>query len=329
MPAKIALVTPFPSVGQVARDMLPAGYELIETDARKPEFLASIKAADYFIGAPPVQLGEAFFKAAPGLKLVQLISAGYDRWDLDAARAAGVPIANNGGSNSVAVAEHALMLMLATMRKMVVQHRNVISGRWRGPDAASFVTYELEGRTLGIIGLGTIGKKVARRALAFGMAVQYYDIVRLTEDQEDALGVRFKLRQEILATSDIVTLHVPLTPASRDMIGEAELALMKPSAILINTARGPLVQEAALHRALSNGTIAGAGLDVLVEEPPPQNHAFFSLENVILTPHLAGPTYDNWFKAFRNAYDNVERVRRGDAPLWVVAELRSLIKPKD
>jgi phosphoglycerate dehydrogenase-like enzyme len=181
--------------------------------------------------------------------------------------------------------------------------------------------YELAGRTVGVVGLGNIGKKVARRAAAFDARVQYYDILRLTEAEEDALGVRFVLLAELLRTSDIVTLHVPLTDATRGMIGARELGLMKRSAILVNTCRGPVVDEPALIKALRDRQIAGAGLDVLVDEPPARDHALFTLPNVTLTPHSAGPTWENWVARFRNGFDNIERVAAGRRPLWVIPEL--------
>ncbi len=156
------------------------------------------------------------------------------------------------------------------------------------------------------------------------MDVQYYDVARLNEDTEDALGARFRLFSEVLRGSDIVSLHVPLTKETRHLIGAAELALMKPSAILVNTCRGPVVEEAALFTALSTGVIQGAGLDVFEQEPPASDNPLFGLENVILTAHMAGPTWENRFKRFRNAFDNIQRVERGDAPLWVIPELRRM-----
>jgi phosphoglycerate dehydrogenase-like enzyme len=179
--------------------------------------------------------------------------------------------------------------------------------------------HEVSGATLGIVGLGNIGKKVARRAKAFDMKVQYYDIKRLTEDQEDALGVRFVLFDELLRTSDVVSLHVPLDDTTRNLIGARELGMMKRDAIVVNTCRGPVVDESALYQALANGTIFGAGLDVMVEEPPQAKHPLFSLQNVILTPHTAGPTWENYIARFRNGFDNIQRVAAGRAPLWVVA----------
>ena len=311
-----------PALLDIARSLVPAGFEMVVVDAGTPEFTAALPDAAYYVGFPRAEINNEFFKAAPGLKLVQLISAGYDRLDVAAAKRAGVPVANNGGSNSVAVAEHTLMLMLAVYRKLSWHHANVVTGKWRVGDLASHRLYELEGRTLGIVGLGTIGKKVARRAAAFGMRILYYDIVRLAEDAEDALGVRFVLFPELLRTSDIVSLHVPLNAVTRNLISTRELAMMQPSAVLINTCRGPVVDENALHVALTSGRIAAAGLDVMVEEPPLANHPLFALENVTFTPHMAGPTWENWAKAFRNAFDNVERVARGERPLWVIPELR-------
>jgi phosphoglycerate dehydrogenase-like enzyme len=320
---KIIVSPKFPAAMlDVARSLVPAGFEIVVVDAGTPEFTAALPDASYYVGFPRAELNTEFFKAAPGLKLVQLISAGYDRLDVAAAKRAGVPIANNGGSNSVAVAEHTLMLMLAVYRKLSWHHANVVTGKWRVGDFASHRLYELEGKTLGIVGLGTIGKKVARRAAAFGMRILYYDIARLAEDAEDALGVRFVLLPELLRTSDIVSLHVPLNDVTRNMISTRELAMIQPSGVLINTCRGPVVDETALHTALTSGRIAAAGLDVMVEEPPIANHPLFALENVTFTPHMAGPTWDNWFKAFRNAFDNVQRVARGERPLWVIPELR-------
>jgi phosphoglycerate dehydrogenase-like enzyme len=323
VPSKIVFSPKLPpALLDVARGLVPAGFEMVVVDAGTPEFTAALPDAEYYVGFPRTEMTNDFFKAAPRLKLIQLISAGYDRLDVEAARRAGVPVANNGGANSVAVAEHTLLLMLAVYRKLSWHHANVVTGKWRVGDFSSHRLYELEGKTLGIVGLGRIGKKVARRAAAFGVRVQYYDIVRLSEDAEDALGVRFVLFPELLRTSDIVSLHVPLNAVTRKLISTRELAMMKPSAVLINTCRGPVVDETALHQALTTGRLAAAGLDVMVEEPPLANHPLFALENVTFTPHMAGPTWENWGKAFRNAFDNVQRVARGERPLWVIPELR-------
>jgi phosphoglycerate dehydrogenase-like enzyme len=305
----------------IAKDLLPPSLDAVIARHGSPEFQDALTDAVCLVGFGDGTMDDAFYKSAPKLKLVQLLSAGYDRCDIEAARRAGVPICNNGGANSTAVSEHALLLMLAVSRRLVWQHANVSAGRWRGNNVDDVKLYELKAKTLGIVGLGTIGKKTAKLAKAFGVDVQYYDVARLTEGQADELGVRFALLEELLRTSDIVSLHVPLSKATRHMIGAQQLKLMKPSAYLINTCRGPVVDEKALIEALGNGTIAGAGLDVFDQEPPPPNNPLFSLPNVVLTAHLAGPTYDTQFSRFRNAFDNCQRVIRGDKPLWVIPEL--------
>ena len=323
MATKIVFCPPLPkTIMDVARGMVPAGYELDVLEQQDGRFAAAMQEAEYFMGFARGGMGTDFYRGAPRLRLIQLISAGYDRLDVEAARQARVPVANNGGANSVAVAEHTMMLMLAVYKRLSWQHNNVMAGKWRVGDLGEQRVYELAGKTLGIVGLGTIGKKVARRAPAFDMKVQYYDIVRLSEDQEDALGVRFALLPELLRTSDVVSLHVPLNSVTRNMMGAREFALMKDTAILINTCRGPVVDETALHQALTTRQIAGAGLDVMVEEPPVKDHPLFKLDNITITPHMAGPTWENWAKAFRNGFDNILRVAAGRTPLWVIPELR-------
>jgi phosphoglycerate dehydrogenase-like enzyme len=308
-------------VTDIARALTPPGFELVAADFGTPEFYAAAAEAEYFLGLAR-NMGGEFFRSAPKLKLVQLLSAGYDRVDIEAARKAGVAVSNNGGANAIAVAEHTVLLMLAVLKQLVRFHLDVVAGRWRPPASSESPVYELSGRTVGIVGLGNIGKKVARRVAAFDARVQYYDIARLSEAEEDALRVRFVLLSELLRTSDVVTLHVPLTDATRGIIGARELSLMKPTSILINTCRGPVVDEHALYQALKDRRIGGAGLDVLVDEPPAKDHPLFTLPNVTLTPHSAGPTWENWTARFRNGFDNIERVAAGRKPLWVIPELQ-------
>jgi len=319
MAPRIVFVTDFPDAADAARDMAPSGFELAVAPAGGGAWLEAMRDAEYLVGFVDWMVNDALFRAGPKLKLIQLLSAGYDRADIAAARAAGVPLCNNGGANSTAVSEHAILLMLAASRQLVRQHRNVAAGNWRGNSTPRL--HEMRGRTLGIVGLGAIGKKTARLAAAFGMTVLYYDTERLTEDREDALNVRFRLLREMLREADIVSLHVPLNESTRHLIGREELALMKPSAILVNTSRGPVIDEAALRSALAEGVIAAAGLDVFDEEPPPADNPLFGLENATLTAHLAGPTFESNTARVRNAFDNVQRVSRGAAPLWVVPEL--------
>lgn len=319
MSPKILVVAPSAEVSEIAREMAPKGFETVVVS--DSEVVAALPGTEYMVCYPHVPMKDAFYKAVPKLRLVQLLSAGYDNVDLEAARRAKVPLSNNGGANAISVSEHAMMLMLAVARKVIWQHGSVSGGRWRGNGPAPRM-YELYDKTIGIIGLGTIGKKVARLARAFGMRVQYFDIARLTEDQEDALGVKFRLLRELLRSSDVVSLHVPLNDSTHHLIGRQELELMKTTAIIVNTSRGPVIDEVALHAHLAGGKIFGAGLDVFDQEPPPSNNPLFKLDNVVLTAHFAGPTWDNHVARFRNAFDNIQRVARGEPPLWVVPELK-------
>jgi phosphoglycerate dehydrogenase-like enzyme len=319
MAPKILFVSEFPDAEAPARELAPDGFDFVLTPEDSAEYRETLGEAEYLIGFVDRLVDDALFDAAPKLKLIQLLSAGYNRADLDAARRAGVPIANNGGANAVAVSEHAMMLMLACSRQLNIQHANVGAGRWHGN--ATPRIFELRGKTLGIVGLGNIGKRVARLATAFGLRMLYYDIDRLNEDQEDALGVRFRLLPELLGESDFVSLHVPLNDGTRHLMTTDKLALMKPSAILINTSRGPVVDETALTAALTDGAIAGAGLDVFEQEPPDSDNPLFTLDTVVLTAHLAGGSRESGTARVRNAFDNVERVARGAAPLWLIPEL--------
>jgi len=302
----------------IARTLTPPGYELVVADVGTPKFYDVAPEVEYFMGLSR-GIGGEFFRSTPKLKLVQLLSAGYDRVDIEAARKAKVPVSNNGGANAIAVSEHTVMLMLAVLKRLVRFHNDIVAGKWRVGNQVEGAVYELSSKLVGIVGLGNIGKKVARRVQGFDARVQYYDVLRLTEAEEDQLGVRFVLLDELLRTSDIVSMHVPLDDTTRAMISTRELSLMKPSAIIVNTCRGPVIDEDALYATLKDGKIFGAGLDVMVEEPPQPKHPLFSLQNVILTPHTAGPTWENYIARFRNGFDNIQRVAAGREPLWVVA----------
>ena len=318
MVERVLVVGPKDTIAMVD-DLAPKGVEIVKALHNSPEQKAALPGAHYFVGFVQQYVNEQLYKDAPHLKLIQLLSAGYDRADLVAANKHKVPLCNNGGANSVAVSEHALLLMLSVSRRLITQHANVTAGRWHGN--APPTVHEIRNQVLGIVGMGTIGKKVARLALAFGMTVHYYDIKRLKEEEEDALGVRFRLLPEILRGSDILSLHVPLNDSTHHLLGAEELAVMKKSAIIVNTSRGPVIDEKAMTKALSEGKLFGAGLDVFDEEPTPPDNPLLKLDNVILTAHLAGPTWESNITRLRNGFDNVQRVARGEAPLWVIPEM--------
>ena len=314
-----------PDILQQVRHMKPTGFtlQMLPPAASAAEIAAAIREAEYLLGFPRFLPDEAYTEAKR-LKLVQVLSAGYDYVNIAGARKARIPICANGGANSVAVAEHALMLMLAVYRKLVTFHQNVAAGRWHQGIPRTVNIYEMEGKTVGLVGLGNIGRQVARRVRAFDAQVTYYDVWRRSPQEEEELGVQYAPLDTLLATADIVSLHVPLNESTRHLVNAQALGRMKPTAILINTCRGGVVDERALIEALQQGRILAAGLDTQEKEPPDPHNPLLQLPNVTLTPHSAGPTVDSFRKRFHNGYVNVERVAHGQPPLWVIPEMRDL-----
>ncbi len=275
-----------------------------------------VEDADFIMLWGPIS--DRVMQAARKCRLIQLLSAGYDRMNLKLASDLGIPVANNGGANSVAVAEQTILLILACYRKLLLYTDNVRAGRWRPTQDRRIDVFELEGKTLGLIGIGNIARQVARRARAFDVSLQYYDkYAQLSPSEEDALGVRSVSLDELLRTSDVVSLHVPLTRETHHVIGKNELAMMKPTSIIINTSRGGVIDEPALVEALRSETIAAAGLDVTEQEPPDPTDPLLTMDNVILTPHMAGPTLESIPKRAANSFANIQRVWNGEPPLWV------------
>jgi len=306
----------------IARDALPAGFDFRVVAA--DEVPTAVLDADYLMGFIG-KLSDETFEQSKRLKLVQLMSVGYDKFNLDGARAVRVPVAINGGANAIAVAEHAIMLMLSTLKQLTELNATVHAGGWRSGRGGELRLYELWHSTVGVVGMGRIGQEVARRLQNWDSAIVYYDPFRLPPERERELNVRYLELDDLLGAADVITVHVPLNEKTRHLIDGRALGLMKPTAALVNTARGELIDEAALVEALKANTILGAGLDVLSEEPPPKDHPLFGLPNVILTPHMAGPTWQSWPRRFENCYANIARVQRGEKPEWVLPELADLV----
>ena len=246
----------------------------------------------------------------PNVKFWQRWGAGFDHVDLKAWGERGIPIATCPGVNSGIVAELAIMLMLAGYRNLLQINRQLRAGHW--PRTEYFGrSFMMKGKTVGVLGLGHIGKKVAALATAFGANVIYYDIVRQTE-QEEKFGYRFVDFDTLLRESDIYTIHCPLNEETRGMIGAEQFAQMKPTAMLINTARGPIVDEAALIDALTTGKIATAGLDTYEREPLPKDHPLLTLDNVVASAHAGGNTKDNDINMMNYVYHNIVAFDRGE-----------------
>jgi D-3-phosphoglycerate dehydrogenase len=252
-------------------------------------------------------------KSAGRLKIIARTGVGVDtsRVDLDAAKAYKIWVTNMPGSNAVSVAELVFGQMIALARHTFAADRAVKGGRWS--EYLKYIGIELAGKTLGIIGMGNIGTRVAIRARAFEMGFLVYDPY-IPESHVTALGGRWVGLIELLSESDFVTIHCPLTAETKHMLGEKELALMKPSAYLINAARGGIVKEAALCRVLEEGKIAGAALDVVEDEPPVKDHPLFQLRNVILTPHVGALTFEASKRGEWGAVEEVIRVLEGKRP---------------
>jgi phosphoglycerate dehydrogenase-like enzyme len=257
---------------------------------------------------------------APALRLIQKHGEDCRNIDLAAARRRGVPVAVNPRTANAAVAEHTLLLMLAVARRLPaaqVAARTAVARAPREPSHYNWArlsgVMSLGGRTLGLVGLGEVGRAVARRAAALGMRILYTQRRRLPAALERALGAEFRPLPALLAESDVVSLHVPLTDGTRRLIDRAALARMRRGAILVNTARGALVDEAALRAALRTGHLAGAGLDVRAEEPPGAP-GLAALPTVVATPHVAAGSGAELVRDARAVLANISRVRRGGAP---------------
>jgi phosphoglycerate dehydrogenase-like enzyme len=254
----------------------------------------------------------AMIDAAPRLKLIQKIGIGVNTIDLDAAKARGIAVCNLPGTNSRAVAEMALMLMLAALRRLPRFDTTIRQGIWTDPLLQDGLG-ELGGRTVGLVGYGNIPRLLAPILKAMGCSLLYTD----QQPAADALG-EWRTLPDLLAESDVVTLHVPLTAETNHLIDAAALRRMKPGAILVNTARGGLIDQAALTEALQAGRLAAAGLDVFEDEPPDFSARLFSLENVVLAPHVSWLTTGTFDRSFALAAENCRRLAAGEPLLHQV-----------
>jgi phosphoglycerate dehydrogenase-like enzyme len=303
------------------RELVPAGVEIVGVDVSLPldQQAAQLQDATAVIAMPsafPIELA----LQCPNLKLVQTISAGTNMLDIAALSELGIKVANNGGGNAVAVSEHTITLMVSVYRKLHLQIQAVKDRQWAGDIRTKWLSqaYELTDKTVGIVGLGRIGQRVARRLQGWECRLIYHDVVGYPPALEQELHITRVPLDDLLRTADIITLHVPLTRQTKGMISDREFGLMKPTTVLINACRGPVVDEAALIRALRAQKILAAGLDVLEEEPTPTNNPLLDMDNVIVTPHLAAFAQESYEKSRAFAVENAARVARGEAPESVV-----------
>jgi phosphoglycerate dehydrogenase-like enzyme len=311
---KVVYLLQNPGIAQLTPDGWGSAVIRSGPDGRyAAESLAELADAEFVVvGLEPVP--EAIFEAAPRLQFVQRLGVGYDNVDLDVAARRGVLVSNMPDFNAITVAEHAVALILCLQRRLFESTLLMKAGQWPLGTVVAQGIYELCGKTVGIVGMGKIGLEVARRVAAFQCRLLYYDRRRVAADDESELGLEPAPLNDLLLRSDVVTLHLPLTHETRHLLGARELGLMKETALLINTARGAIVDETALSAALLEGSIAGAGLDVYSEEPVPRQHPLRSCRNVVLTPHTAGQTREAMDRMVACMLDNLDRVARGVEP---------------
>ncbi len=316
-----------------AQGLLPPGFEIVApATGERDELLYLTSRADAIL-TQRTPIDSDTIASATKLRLIQKYGRREDGIDLDAAARVEVQVAVMPLRGCIAVAELAMTLVLALSKQLIEAHQKTVTGAYRDlgltPKPTSQRVHafqwmklphllEVYGATLGIIGFGEIGTEISQRARAFGMNVLYNKRTPLDPSVSERLGVIYADRDDLLSQSDVVVLSAPHTPETERMIGERELAMMKPTAYLVNIARGGLVDEAALYRALESRRIAGAGLDVFVEEPVPAENPLLSLDNVILTPHIGGGTGGARQKQMQDVLDNIVRFARMGVPCYVI-----------
>jgi D-3-phosphoglycerate dehydrogenase len=300
-----------PARAEKLRALLPPGFVLTHGTARGDEHMKEIIAeADYAISGQVAVSGDVL-RAARKLKLLHKWGVGYDNIDIATAKELGIKVARTTGSNALPVAEFALGLMISALRYIGYGHAELKKGHW-STGSLPGETFMLSGKTVGIIGFGAIGQNVAKLLRGFGCTILYSKRQPLTAEEEAALGVRHASLDAILAQADVVSLHCPLTPETTNLIGREAFAKMKKTAVLINVARGGVVDESALVTALRDREIAGAAMDVYAIEPLPADSELLTLDNLVVTPHLAAMAADNFAPTVSRMFANIAHVSRGE-----------------
>lgn len=286
-----------------------AGIELTlwkkNVDLPRGDLIKKLQKFDGLICVGPYAIDAAFLSQVKHLKVISLLSVGFDNVDVGAAKEAGIPIGNTPGVLSQATADTAFLLLQMAARKAQAMYRRITDGQWGFYDPTAFLGQDLDGKTLGIFGLGRIGYDMARRCQdAFGMQVIYYNRHK-NEQAEKELGAKKVSFKQLLKNSDVLSLHAALTAETKGRFSKEEFAMMKPSSILINTARGAMVDEKALITALKKGIIWGAGLDVTDPEPMLPGNPLLQMENVAVLPHIGSATIHTRNEMARLAAENI------------------------
>lgn len=299
-------------------------FEYVNYPCSDEELIEACKDADILFCGPVDFIRKNVIDACPNLKLIQSQGVGFDKIDLEAAKAKGIYVCNNRAVNAIAVAEHAVGLMLACLKRTCEADAMIKDGKF--PE--SFQSYkvkghkELNGRTVGLIGMGAIGKAAVKMLSAFGCRIMYSDVFRADEAFEKEYNLEYATYDELYAQCDILSYHVPVLPETRGMINKDAISKMKEDVIIINVARGEIVNNEDLKEALENERVY-AGLDVIAPEPPAPDHPMFTLNEtgkarLTITPHIAGTTDDAFTRMSQWAYDNMIKVMNGERPNNIV-----------
>ncbi|MCS7136071.1 MAG: C-terminal binding protein [Nitrososphaerota archaeon] len=318
MDKKVLITEPTPFIEEEWKILEKHANVRLAKGTAEDDLLAEVKDVDVML-VVYAKITKRIIESAPRLKGIVRYGIGVDNVDIRAATEMGVYVANVPDYCIGTVAEHTFALLLALTRKIILADRIVRSAGWKiwTQQPTELMGNDLEGKVLGLIGMGNIGSAVAIRAKAFGMKVIAYDPY-LEKDKARSLDAELVDLDTLLKNSDFVSIHVPLTPETRGMIGEQELRKMKRTAYLINTSRGPIVRESALYKALKDGWIAGAALDVYEKEPPDRDNPLFRLDNVVLTPHIAWYTEEALKRLKRSVAEEAIRILNGMPPKSLV-----------
>jgi phosphoglycerate dehydrogenase-like enzyme len=291
---KVAYFTVQPECIDVVVSLAPPEFNVVGSSAMVSveEKIKILKDADFLMVHGGGRITDACLRAATKLKHYQLLAAGYDKENLSLLAELGIPVSNLPGEILQSVVEMVIAMILALNRRLLQMDQGTRKGKWRWDLSTGMDHFDLAEKTVGIIGFGRLGKMLARRLRGFDTPILYCDITAYPVDEKELNAKRVTL-DELLKESDIVSINTPLTSETRGLIGKRELSLMKSSALLINTSRGLVVDEEALISALKANKIRGAGLDVFAKEPADPDNPLFKMDNVILTPHLAGTTYES------------------------------------
>lgn len=307
---------------KIVQDEIPSGFDYSFLSEQSYEMLLeSVGKYDYILAGGRLKISREVLDRAVNLKMIQRSGVGLDSLDLDAIKEKGIPLYVNQGVNAESVAEHAILLMLACLRRLPSINRNTKNGIWN-KQAQGVQTSELKGKTVGIIGMGNIAQTLVSLLKPFKVNILYNNLFQMTVDYENENNMKFVEINELLANSDIVSINCALTPETKNLINSESISCMKNGAVLINTARGEIVDPIAVANALTDGKLAYAGLDVHYEEPIPADYPLKEVENVILTPHIGGVTEDSFRKMMHDAFRNIELFDKGN--LDEIAQYRYL-----